>query len=214
MSPYTYCANNPVRLVDPNGREVYIVADCELYNTLANEAFLNLKEAAPNLKLERDPSSGKISIGSDIDKSKLSKNEIKLHEAIESSELVSKIEIGYNKNYPGSYYGSEKKEVDEDYIEVQYISTNRVDLGQMQKHEDKYHAQRGSGIMHEITEGYEMAKILKGMPDRNTIQSAWEYTNEDGILIQSPDFELYEQGHLRATPDVPNAKPLHFFDKP
>ena len=24
MSPYTYCANNPVQLVDPNGREVYV----------------------------------------------------------------------------------------------------------------------------------------------------------------------------------------------
>ena len=27
VSPYTYCANNPVRLVDPNGREIWIVGE-------------------------------------------------------------------------------------------------------------------------------------------------------------------------------------------
>ena len=39
LSPYVYCANNPVKLVDPNGEEVWIIGDPPKGNLLQN--FIN-----------------------------------------------------------------------------------------------------------------------------------------------------------------------------
>ena len=39
LSPYVYCANNPVKLVDPNGEEVWIIGDPPKENLLQN--FIN-----------------------------------------------------------------------------------------------------------------------------------------------------------------------------
>ena len=49
ISPYAYCAWNPVKLVDPDGREVYITIDNERYylNIVNNKAIWKTKEGKP-----------------------------------------------------------------------------------------------------------------------------------------------------------------------
>ena len=49
ISPYAYCAWNPVKLLDPDGREVYITIDNERYylNIVNNKAIWKTKEGKP-----------------------------------------------------------------------------------------------------------------------------------------------------------------------
>lgn len=82
VSPYAYCANNPVRLVDPNGEEVEILLGCGADESTRQEALKDLQNAAPNLKLELR--GDKLCIGEDgVAKTEYEKH---LAEAINSSE--------------------------------------------------------------------------------------------------------------------------------
>ena len=59
LSPYVYCADNPVKLVGPDGEDVWITGDeWEL-------AFKQLKSST-NLKLSRDSKTGKISYSGEV----------------------------------------------------------------------------------------------------------------------------------------------------
>ncbi|MDD3280284.1 MAG: hypothetical protein PHC83_01775 [Bacteroidales bacterium] len=56
ISPYTYCANNPMKYVDPTGMD-YIV---KITGLLANEATDQLKQSAPNLNITRNEETGEL----------------------------------------------------------------------------------------------------------------------------------------------------------
>ena len=53
LSPFAYCANNPVMLVDPDGREIWITGDG------AGDAFSQLSNQVKNITLSMN-SDGKI----------------------------------------------------------------------------------------------------------------------------------------------------------
>ena len=46
ISPYAYCAWNPVKLVDPDGREVYITGD----EKSKEEALRQIQQKSKNMK--------------------------------------------------------------------------------------------------------------------------------------------------------------------
>ena len=59
LSPYTYCADNPVKLVDPNGEEVWLIGE-------KWELAFNQLKSSTNLTLERDAKTGKITYSGTI----------------------------------------------------------------------------------------------------------------------------------------------------
>ena len=80
FSPYVYCADNPVKLVDPNGEDVWITGDeWEL-------AFKQLKSST-NLKLSRDSKTGKISYSGEVK----TESDAKLQEALDDNNVHVRI---------------------------------------------------------------------------------------------------------------------------
>lgn len=200
LSPYVYCADNPVRLVDPNGDSVVFKLGIGYKDGHIDEAVKDLQNAAPNLNLTRCGNNLVIGKGG-MAKTKYEKL---LEEAIKSTEFKSVITLESLPNgQGGSYFGT-------NLIDHQYVSENSVDILNMRKLETESKSVRGSGLMHEITEGLEMGKIAKGN-GLTSIEEAWRIPGQTTAGVGEtekifPDdrtgqqYQLYDQGHRSATP--------------
>lgn len=140
--------------------------------------------------------------------------EKQLAEAITSTEFYSEITLAVlDINVAGSYYGT-------DLIDDHYTSYNSVDIYKTRDLEEEWGSVRGCGLMHEITEGFEMGKIAKreGLnhideASRNVVEKT---IGEKTIFVDDvgPQYHLYQEGHNKATPPPGNrnAKPKRFFN--
>ena len=207
LSPYVYCADNPVKLVDPNGEEVVIILGEYMKESDRQQALNDLRNAAPNLNLELV--GDKLVVG-DGGTAK-TKYEEKLLGAISSSTYKSEITLELNET-AGSYMGT-------DLVDGQYVSKNSVNPYKMKEIENETRSVRGCGLMHEITEGFEMGKIAE-REKLTHIDKAWRNPGEMTIGERSfpndevgPQHHLYEEGHSLATPQPGDwkAKPKRFF---
>ena len=210
VSPYVYCADNPVRLVDPNGDSVIIKIGFGMKESDLQEALNDLRIAAPNLNLIMEGDKLLIGEGGEYK----TQYEKQLAEAILSDEFKSELTLEVlDVGVVGSYYGT-CKEGD------QYISHNSINLSKSQELEDFWGSVRGCGLMQEITEGFEMGKIAKreGLPSiEKAERTIRQKTIGDGRIIPDdktgPQYHLYEEGHSKSTPQPGNrnAKPKNFF---
>ena len=177
-TPYGYCSNNPLKYVDPTGMGGELVGSEEDIQT----ALKYIQNAAPNMKLEIQENVDDI--GSKTYKLVMgeggvakTKYEKQLEEAINSTDIKFVISLEENNGQAGSYYGTEYDEGSK-----QYVSTNKVNLNEMNVLEGTKYV-KGSGLMHEMTEGYEMGKIAK-RENRKTIERAWR---DEGYSLVSKD---------------------------
>ena len=207
LSPYVYCADNPVKLVDPNGEEVVIILGEYMKESDRQQALNDLRNAAPNLNLELV--GDKLVVG-DGGTAK-TKYEEKLLGGISSSRYKSEVTLELNET-AGSYMGA-------DLVDGQYGSKNSVNPYKMKEIENETGSVRGCGLMHEITEGFEMGKIAE-REKLTHIDKAWRNPGEMTIGERSfpndevgPQHHLYEEGHSLATPQPGDwkAKPKRFF---
>ena len=105
LSPYTYCADNPVKLVDPNGEEyeLFIIGDDE---ETANEAFKQL-QSSTNLKLKRDGKGRVTIVGGEV----RNENDMRLQKVINDENVTVTVNAinGTSDDYVmgGSFMGNE-----------------------------------------------------------------------------------------------------------
>ncbi len=159
MSPYMYCAGNPVILIDPDGREIWITGDA------VSEAFNQLSNQVKNITLSMN-SDGKLEY---TGKAK-TKQEKLLVKAIENSDVKVNIiannsntfkgwdnkEYNYENNGGGAYGGSVVSD-DGKVNAYQYVNPSR--LGAMDK--DVGDKKTGGYMLHEVAEGYRSGLIGK-----------------------------------------------------
>jgi RHS repeat-associated protein len=204
LTPYAYCANNPVILVDPDGREVYIIGE------EAIAAFNELKKAT-KLTLTRDEKTGRIEV---ISGKARNKNDKLLLEAIESESI--KVEITaqesnlfddngkkYKTELGGAFMGNcinwdeigEVKSVET----KQFISMERLKICFESKDVSKM-------ILHELTESY-----MGGVISKERYEPADPaYAPKGGGI--SPN-TIFREAHKLATRQ-PKNKPLYTLPKP
>ena len=184
MSPYAYCANNPVKYVDPDGRTVYIAGES------ANEATNLL--STKNIIIKRDSESGKLSVEG---KAK-NRNERLLVKAINSemvtvnitankTDVIGKDENGnILKTNGGSFMGN-TLEYNENGKVISATASQYVSMDALNKNYDT--EDHGAAITHEITEGYIGGRI------------SMRIGKEASPATSTADRTIYNRAHNRAS---------------
>jgi len=200
-SPYVYCAGNPVRLVDPDGRSIIVEGE-------EWAAGFNDMQQGTNLELSRNENGIISAMGIPI-----SDADYQLLAAINDDRVEVHIECVQNNEYNtdtgGSFMGATY------YSNKTSESLNVVGVAKIREIEDAYMAPRGSGIIHEATEGY--AACLMSIEYKQDIGSAMRTQKSSTALIgcnqnggptislsevtynYSSDYQLYKQIHNAAT---------------
>ena len=150
ISPYAYCAWNPVKLVDPDGREVYITGD----EKSKEEALRQIQQKSKNMAFSIDKN-GKLTFSG---KAK-SKAEKYMARIIESREVQVNLQVQDHSNYNGETidiggFGGNNLSDDK-----KTVSTNQVINVARSAEQDKICKNPGNIIWHEISESYEGGAI-------------------------------------------------------
>ena len=211
--------------MDPDGREVYIFGD------QAREAFASLQN---NTSLELSINAeGKVTI---VGGEAQNRNDVKLAKAINSTKIRVEIYADKSNNdnetggaYMGTSYFKETKSAE---------SCNHINMEKLVREEKKYKAPLGSGVEHEITEGYRTG-VFAIRRKRDIMPAIRAYTEWDDNLpinqsttqttpstqkiettslnihnsgyqpLYPQDYDLYMRAHKWATPEPHKYKNSH-----
>ena len=153
MSPYAYCAWNPVKLVDPDGRDVYIYGD----ENSKTKALQQIQQKSKNMKFSINEQGLLTYEG----KAK-TKQEKYMRKIIENPNIHVNLQVQENSNYNGvtiDIGGFAGNTLSPDKISVNaYQVINVIQSADM----DKKCNNPGNMIWHEIAEAYEGGLISSG----------------------------------------------------
>ena len=152
LSPYVYCADNPVRLVDPDGEDydVFITGDG------AEWATKQLSDTYQNLNITRDQF-GRLHTNVD-DVSSLTKDEKLIYDAINSNDVVVNIDM-VNSNYIHTEFGDFKLNRSSGFLgnilsDDKNMTFTRQIIDKQKVISTYYPKDWGRLVAHELTESY------------------------------------------------------------
>jgi RHS repeat-associated protein len=152
-TPYAYCRNNPIMLVDPNGMDDDVV----ITGKAAREATNQLQAGLKNISITRDESTGKLS----YDGTAKTKKEKEIANAIDSKEITNYVTAIDSKTFKfngetfgtngGSFLGND---VCEDENGNTHVDTYQVVNPEMLKN-NFTGGKSGKSMKHELSEAYQ-----------------------------------------------------------
>ena len=173
ISPYTWCAGNPVRFVDLDGKQLYITGN------LSTMAFEQLN-AKTSLSLSIDKNGLVIAKGkakNDVDKMLL--------QVINETTIAVHINATNDKTLTGGRFDGSK-------IVGDIISTSQsVNPNHLKQFDDWYEMPQGTSMAHEVLESY------FGGIDSPGASPPEMKINEDGDAVTSS--EAYNNAHEKAS---------------
>ena len=202
ISPYAYCAWNPVKLVDPDGREVYITGDA------ADQATRQL--SSKGLTVNRDKETGKLSYTKTGEE--LSASDKKLMKAIDSRDITVNVNattasrVAFegtplrNDEYTGQFLGVNLNDCKGIWpFRKRTAETSQlVNPDVCEYRDNQYKVDVGTSMRHEITESFEAGKIC--ISEGISCGPSWR--DWCGVKINGTDDHVYELAHGRATPQA------------
>lgn len=179
ISPYAYCAWNPIKLVDPDGREVYITGD----EKSKEEALRQIQQKSKNMKFSI-AENGKLTFEG---KAK-TKEEKYMKKIINSSKVIVDLCLLTSSYYngvpletPGGFDGNTIS----DDGKTAYAS-QVINLVESDKWDKKCGNNLGNSIWHELSEAYEGGLI------------SLKLKQDAPAAITGNDQTIYKQAHYNA----------------
>ncbi len=189
-SPYVFCAGDPVKVVDPDGTELYI------YGKRNKEAFEQLQSAVSKKMTLSMDSRGKISYKPTTEK-KLHGKAKRLAKIIDDSSIEVKVSAENTQQTKdgkqllgGAFMGNKVENKNGIQHVVAYQEVNPIFLGKV----DEAYGTKGTLMMHEVTEAYEGALISKKEGSNAPPADDSQINKEDSV---------YNRAHNAATQQPP-----------
>jgi len=197
ISPYAYCAWNPVKLVDPDGREVYITGDA------AEQATSQL--SSKGIKVSRDERTGKLSYTKTGEELTASDNQ--LIAAIDSKDVKVNVNATNALKVPFEDISVDNSERTGQFQGVIVSDCNNriantkqlVNPATCEKRDKKCKVLLGTSMRHEITESYQAGLIC--IDEGISCSPSWSEFNGFTIKESVVDGKksVYRRAHERAT---------------
>ena len=203
ISPYAYYNWNPMKLVDPNGREVYITGDA------ANQAASQL--SSKGITVTRDDETGRLSY-TETGK-RLSKSDRQLMAAINATDVRVNVyasnsnTVDYdglslnNHESMGQFLGVALSDcIGEPRMQKRNAVTKQlVNPSVCQSRDEAYNVELGTSMRHEITESYHAGRICIA---EGIILCGPSWKHWEGIDIPQVKGDVYSRAHGLATPQA------------
>ena len=172
ISPYAYCAWNPVKLVDPDGRELYLIGNDEC----KEKALAQMNSATKNLhfSIEEDGKvvcSGKAhSLKERMMKRIINSADITVNLSVQDNDAIEGNPLPINE--AGGAYMGNTLNTEKDHVTARQV----VNVNSLAKY-DNLTNKKGNLIWHEILESYfgGETSLKIGVPSGNSLESKDRY---------------------------------------